>query len=127
MKTYVLHGHHGTLLSTYASREEAEERVWVIRSGLKGPKETPIRMRLIHVLSDEETQEPEVRAWVKARAVNFIRAAAVPAAAFAAARADRIVACAAADRALILWHRRVCGCEEWNEKRGELVFSEASA
>src|SRR3990167_11459675 len=63
MTVCVLHGHHNRLLSVYATRAEAEERVQDIRAGYKGPTQTPTRLRLIRILTDEEAQAPEVLAY----------------------------------------------------------------
>ena len=105
MTVCVLHGHHNRLLSVYATRAEAEARVQDIRTGYKGPTQTPTRLRLIRILTDEEAQAPEVLAYVAAYAAY----------AATAAYAD-----------LAPWHRRVCGCSEWDEERGEIMFPGAS-
>ena len=117
MTVCVLHGHHNRLLSVYATRAEAEARVQDIRAGYKGPTQTPTRLRLIRILTDEEAQAPEVLAY----------AAAYAAALKAAADADAYAAYAAAAYVdLAPWHRRVCGCSEWDEERGEIMFPGAS-
>ena len=106
MTVCVLHGHHNRLLSVYATRAEAEERVQDIRAGHKGPTQTPTRLRLIRILTDEEAQAPEVLAYAAAYAASAAYAAAV-------------------DADLAPRHRRVCGCSEWDEERGEIMFPEA--
>ena len=111
MTVCVLHGHHNRILSVYATRAEAEARVQDIRTGYKGPTQTPTRLRLIRILTDEEAQAPEVLAYVAAYAAYYAAVAAYAAA-------------VAAD--LAPWHRRVCGCSEWDEERGEIMFPEAS-
>ena len=99
MTTYVLHGHHNTLVSDYDTHREAMERLDYIRSGGKPATETPTRLRLIRILTDDE-------------ATDFlaVRKAYDEAVASAGKAYDEAMAPAgkAYDEAMAVWHRSVC-------------------
>ena len=88
MTTYVLHGHHNTLVSDYDTHREAMERLDYIRSGGKPATETPTRLRLIRILTDDE-------------ATDFLAVRKAYNEAVASARK-------AYDEASERWHRSVC-------------------
>ena len=106
MSVYLLHGHHNTVVSQYETREAAMARVKHIRDGLKPPDETPTRLRLMRILTDEEAA-----GWI---AAHTAWTAAWSAAWSAAAEALK--------EAEILWHRSVCVADcPWD---GETIFPE---
>jgi len=132
MTTYVLHGHHNTLVSDYDNHREAMERLDYIRSGGKPATETPTRLRLIRILTDDEATDFLAARKAYSEAVASARKAyneAVASArkaydeAMAPARKayDEAVASAgkaydeamapagkAYDEAVAVWHRSVC-------------------
>ena len=121
MTTYVLHGHHNTLVSDYDNHREAMERLDYIRSGGKPATETPTRLRLIRILTDDEATDFLAVRKAYNEAVASARKAYDEAMAPARKAYDEAVASAgkaydeamapagkAYDEAVAVWHRSVC-------------------
>src|SRR3990167_6308597 len=127
---FLLHGHHNACISEYETREEAMARVKHIRDGLKPPDETPTRLRLMRILTDEEAAGwiAAHTAWTAARSAAWSAAgSAAGSAAWSAAWAAAwsvawLAAAEALKEAEILWHRSVCVADcPWD---GETIFPE---
>ena len=109
MSVYLLHGHHDACISEYETREEAVKRIEDIRGGLKPSNETPTRLRLMRILTDEEAA-----GWIAACAARSA-AESVTWSAWSAAQSSF-------KEAEILWHRSVCVADcPWD---GETIFPE---